>query len=176
MVTGYDHLLFLVGVIFFLFRLKDVAIYVSLFTLGHSITLLAGVLGGIHASSYFIVAIIGFSVIYKALDNLGAFKRFLGFQPNMKTAVAIFGLFHGFGLATKLQELSLSPEGLITNIISFNVGVEVGQVLALSAMLLVFTYWRSRPGFFRDAVPTNAALMCGGFLLMSYQIVGYLVA
>src|SRR5262245_55844705 len=104
MVTGYDHLLFLVGVIFFLYRLRDVVQYVSLFTIGHSLTLLGGVLGGIHANSYLVDAIIGFSVVYKAFDNMDGFKRFLGFQPNTRLAVLIFGLFHGFGLATKLQE------------------------------------------------------------------------
>src|SRR5580692_6186798 len=105
MVTGYDHLAFLVGVVFFVYKLKDIVLYVSLFTVGHSITLLAGVLGGIHANSYVIDAIIGLSVVYKAFDNMGGFKRVLGFEPNTKLAVLIFGLFHGFGLATKLQEL-----------------------------------------------------------------------
>src|SRR6185436_7529565 len=99
MVTGYDHLLFLVGVIFFLYRLKDIIQYVSLFTIGHSLTLLVGVLGGVHANAYIIDAIIGLSVVYKAFDNLGGFQRILGFQPNTRVAVLIFGLFHGFGLA-----------------------------------------------------------------------------
>src|SRR5688572_14561415 len=126
MVTGYDHLLFLVGVIFFLYRLKDVIAYVSLFTLGHSLTLLVGVLGNIHANAYIVDAIIGLSVVYKGFENIGGFKTYLGWQPNTKVAVAIFGLFHGFGLATKLQELTLTQEGLVTNIISFNVGVEIG--------------------------------------------------
>src|SRR5438045_5941171 len=114
MFTGYDHLGFLVGVIFFLYRLKDVVQYVSLFTLGHSITLLAGVLGNIHANSYVVDAIIGFSVAYKAFDNMDGFKRFLGFEPNTKIAVLVFGLFHGFGLATKLQDLDLAKNGLVT--------------------------------------------------------------
>src|SRR5262245_60595505 len=137
MVTGYDHLLFLVGVIFFLYRLRDVVQYVSLFTVGHSITLLAGVLGGIHANSYIVDAIIGFSVVYKAFDNMDGFKRFFGFQPNTRLAVLIFGLFHGFGLATKLQEFALAKDGLVTNIVSFNVGVEIGQVVALTGVLIV---------------------------------------
>ena len=128
MVTGYDHIAFLVGVIFFLYRLKDIVQYVSLFTLGHSITLLGGVLGGVHANPYMIDAIIGFSVVYKAFDNMDGFRRFLGFEPNTKVAVLIFGLFHGFGLATKLQELDLSKNGLVTNIVSFNVGVEIGHL------------------------------------------------
>ena len=173
MVTGYDHLAFLVGVIFFLYRLKDVVQYVSLFTLGHSITLLAGVLGGIHANSYIVDAIIGFSVVYKAFDNMDGFKRFLGFEPNTKLAVLIFGLFHGFGLATKLQELDLSKNGLVTNILSFNVGVEIGQVLALTAVLIALGYWRTRSGFLRHAFATNAALMAVGFALTGYQIAGY---
>src|SRR6186713_3404720 len=113
MVTGYDHLLFLVGVIFFLYRLKDVLLYVSLFTIGHSVTLLAGVLAGIQANPYLIDAIIGFSVVYKAFDNMDGFTRFLGYQPNMRIAVLTFGLFHGFGLATKLQDFSLPQRGLV---------------------------------------------------------------
>ncbi len=173
MVTGYDHLAFLVGVIFFLYRLKDVVQYVSLFTLGHSITLLAGVLGNIHANSYIVDAIIGFSVVYKAFDNMDGFKRFLGFEPNTKLAVLAFGLFHGFGLATKLQQLDLSKNGLVTNIVSFNVGVEIGQVLALTAVLIVLSYWRTRPGFLHHAFATNTVLMTVGFVLTGYQIAGY---
>src|SRR5438876_5736110 len=176
MVTGYDHLLFLVGVIFFLYRLKDVVQYVSLFTIGHSITLLVGVLGGVHANSYIVDAIIGFSVVYKAFDNMDGFKRFLGFQPNTRLAVLIFGLFHGFGLATKLQEFTLAKTGLVTNIVSFNVGVEIGQVLALTAVLIVLSYWRTRPGFLQHAFLTNTALMMGGFILVGYQLTGYFVA
>jgi hypothetical protein len=173
MVTGYDHLAFLVGVIFFLYRLKDVVQYVSLFTLGHSITLLSGVLGGIHANPYLIDAIIGLSVVYKAFDNMDGFQRFLGFEPNTKLAVLIFGLFHGFGLATKLQELDLSKVGLVTNIVSFNVGVEIGQGLALTAVLIALSFWRTRGGFLRHAFATNTALMSVGFILMGYQIAGY---
>jgi hypothetical protein len=173
MVTGYDHLAFLFGVIFFLYRLKDVVTYVSLFTLGHSITLLAGVLGGIHANSYVVDAIIGFSVVYKAFDNMGGFKSFLGFEPNTKLAVLIFGLFHGFGLATKLQELDLAKNGLVTNILSFNVGVEIGQGLALTAVLIALSLWRTQSGFLRHAFATNATLMTAGFMLTGYQIAGY---
>ncbi|HEV3330771.1 MAG TPA: HupE/UreJ family protein [Bryobacteraceae bacterium] len=175
MVTGYDHLAFLVGVIFFLYKLKDIVLYVSLFTLGHSITLLAGVLGGIHANPYIVDAIIGLSVVYKAFDNMDGFQRIFGFQPNTKLAVLIFGLFHGFGLATKLQELDLARNGLITNIISFNVGVEIGQVLALTAVLIALSIWRTRSGFLRYAFVTNTALMVVGFVLVGYQLTGYWV-
>lgn len=174
MVTGYDHLAFLVGVIFFLYRLKDIVLYVSLFTLGHSLTLLAGVLGGIHANSYIIDAIIGFSVVYKAFDNMGGFQRLFHFQPNTKLAVLIFGLFHGFGLATKLQELDIPRDGLVANIISFNVGVEIGQVLALTAVLIALSIWRTRPGYLRHAFVTNTVLMTAGFLLVGYQLAGYI--
>ena len=176
MVTGYDHLLFLVGVIFFLYRLKDVLLYVSLFTLGHSVTLLAGVLGGIHANPYIIDAVIGFSVVYKAFENMDGFKRFFNHQPNTRFAVLVFGFFHGFGLATKLQEFALSPNGLVANIISFNVGVEIGQGLALTGILIGLSYWRTRAGFLRHAFATNAAVMAGGFLLMGYQLSGYFLA
>src|SRR5436309_14738400 len=176
MVTGYDHLLFLVGVIFFLYRLKYAVQYVSLFTIGHSLTLLGGVLGGIHANSYIIDAIIGFSVVYKAFDNMDGFKRFLGFQPNTRVAVLIFGLFHGFGLATKLQEFTLAQTGLVTNIVSFNVGVEIAQGLALTAVLIALSSWRMRPGFLQHAFVTNTALMAGGFILIGYQLAGYFIS
>jgi hypothetical protein len=176
MVTGYDHLLFLVGVIFFLYRLKDVLLYVSLFTLGHSTTLLLGVLGGIHANPFLIDAVIGFSVVYKAFENMDGFKRFLGHQPSTRVAVLIFGFFHGFGLATKLQEFALSPNGLVTNIVSFNVGVEIGQLLALTGILIGLTYWRTRSGFLHHAFATNALVMGCGFLLVGYQLSGYFLA
>ena len=173
MVTGYDHLLFLVGVIFFLYRLGDVVQYVSLFTIGHSITLLVGVLGGVRANPFLIDAIIGFSVVYKAFENMDGFRRYLGFQPNTRLAVLLFGLFHGFGLATKLQEFELSSNGLVTNIVSFNVGVEIGQGLALTAILIGLTYWRTRSGFLRHAFTTNGLVMACGFLLVGYQLSGY---
>ena len=176
MVTGYDHLLFLVGVIFFLYKLKDVVQYVSLFTLGHSVTLLAGVLGGIHANPFLIDAVIGFSVVYKAFENMDGFRRFFGFQPNTKLAVLVFGLFHGFGLATKLQEFALSQNGLVANIVSFNVGVEIGQGLALTGILIALTYWRMRPGFLEHAFATNAVVMSCGFLLVGYQLSGYFLS
>jgi hypothetical protein len=172
MVTGYDHLLFLVGVVFFLYRTKDILLYVSLFTVGHSLTLLGGALGNVRASAFLVDAVIGLSIVYKAFENMGGFKA-LGFQPNTRVAVFAFGLVHGFGLATKLQEYSLSRNGLVTNIVSFNGGVEIGQFLALTAVLLALGYWRTRPGYLRDAYLTNAALMTAGFVLAGYQLTGY---
>ncbi|WP_311059523.1 HupE/UreJ family protein [Pseudomonas aeruginosa] len=175
MMTGYDHLLFLFGVIFFLYRLKDVGLYVTLFAVGHSVTLLFGVLTEISISSYIIDAIIGFSVVYKAMDNLGAFKRWFGYQPNTKAATLVFGLLHGFGLATKIQEYEISADGLIPNLIAFNVGVEIGQLLALSAILIVMGFWRRTGGFWRHAYTANVAMMSAGFLLMGYQLTGLFV-
>jgi hypothetical protein len=174
MVTGYDHLLFLVGVIFFLYRLKDILLYVSLFTVGHSVTLLAGALGGIHANAHLVDAIIGVSVVYKAFENMGGFTA-IGFQPDTRAAVFAFGLVHGFGLATKLQEYSLSRNGLVTNIVSFNGGVEIGQFLALTAVLIALGLWRTRAGYLRHAYMANAVLMTAGFVLVGYQMTGYFV-
>lgn len=172
MVTGYDHLLFLAGVIFFLYRLKDVALYVTLFAIGHSTTLLAGVLGGIHANAYIVDAIIGLSVAYKAFENLGGFRR-LGWQFDMRAAVLAFGFAHGFGLATKLQELSLSPDGLAANLVSFNVGVELGQFAALGLILLAFNFWRRTRSFLSGAWTANVLIMAAGFVLIGYQLAGY---
>ncbi len=176
MVTGYDHLLFLFGVIFFLYRLKDIGLYVTLFAIGHSTTMLFGVLTGISANAFIIDAIIGLSVVYKALDNLGAYRRWFGVQPNTKVATLVFGLFHGFGLATKIHEFELSPDGLLTNLIAFNIGVEIGQLLALSAILILMGYWRKSDSFARHAFAVNVLLMGAGFLLVGYQITGLIVA
>jgi hypothetical protein len=175
MVTGYDHLLFLVGVVFFLYRLRDILLYVSLFTIGHSVTLLVGAIGGVRADPHIVDAIIGLSIVYKAFENLGGFTRFLGRQPDTRVAVLVFGLFHGFGLATKLQDFALSKNGLVVNIVSFNVGVEIGQVLALTAVLIALSYWRIRSGYLRHAAATNAALMTAGFVFMGYQLTGYVI-
>ena len=176
MVTGYDHLLFLFGVIFFFYRLKDVGIYVTLFAIGHSTTLLFGVLTGITANAYLIDAIIGLSVVYKALDNLGAFQRWFGFQPSTKAATLIFGFFHGFGLATKIIEFEIAEDGLIPNLLAFNVGVEIGQLLALGAILIVMGFWRRTESFMRHAFAANTLLMTAGFMLVGYQLVGFAVA
>lgn len=173
MFTGYDHILFLLGVIFFLCRLKDIGIYVSLFALGHSTTMLLGVYFGTNISGYLVDAIIGLSVVYKALDNIGAFQRWFGVQPNTKVATLGFGLFHGFGLATKIQEYEISKDGLLPNLISFNVGVEIGQVLALAAILIVMGYWRRTDSFLRHAYTVNVAIMTAGFMLIGYQLTGY---
>ena len=173
MFTGYDHLLFLLGVIFFLYRMRDIAIYVTLFSIGHSITLLAGVLMEINVSAYLVDAIIGLSVVYKAFDNLNGFKTLFGVQPNNKIAVAGFGLIHGFGLATKLQALNLNENGLVTNMIGFNIGVELGQIFALSIILALMVLWRRTASFYRLAAATNVLIMIAGFILMEYQLAGY---
>jgi len=176
MVTGYDHLLFLVGVIFFLYKLSHIGIYVSLFALGHSSTLLLGVYFDIPANAYVIDAIIGFSVVYKALDNMGAYQRWFGFQPNTKIATLIFGLFHGFGLATKIQDFEISSDGLLANLIAFNVGVEIGQLLALSGILIVMGFWRRHKLFYQQAYNANTVLMTAGFMLIGFQLTGYFFA
>lgn len=176
MITGYDHLLFLAGVIFFLYRLNHIAIYVTLFAIGHSTTMILGVYYNISISSYLIDAIIGLSVVYKALDNMGAYQRWFGVQPNTKAATFIFGLFHGFGLATKVQEYEIAPDGLLTNLIAFNVGVEIGQLLALAGILILMTYWRRSGSFWRHAYSVNVAMMTAGFVLTGMHLTGYFVA
>ena len=170
MVTGYDHLLFLAGVVFYLYRLRDVMIYVTLFSLGHSLTLLVGVLGQLHMSAHLVDGVIGLSVVWKALDNLGAFRTLPYYNP--RHAVFAFGLVHGFGLATKLQDFDLSPDGIVGNIVAFNIGVELGQILALAIILLVITFWRRLPAFAAQAVGANVVLMALGFALAFYQFAG----
>jgi len=173
MVTGYDHILFLLGVVFFLYRLNHVALYVSLFALGHSTTMLLGVYFNVGINSYLIDAIIGLSVVYKALDNLGAYQRWFGFQPNTKVATLVFGFFHGFGLSTKIIEYEISSDGLVPNLLAFNVGVEIGQIVALTAILIAMGFWRRTAGFWRHAYAANVVIMTAGFVLIGYQLTGF---
>ncbi len=205
MVTGYDHLLFLAGVVFFLRRPRDVATYVTLFALGHSLTLLVGVLAGIEANPHLIDAVIGLSVAYKAFENLGGFKvweqttpcrkppdrqalaatadlqanaipQSRDLAPNPALAVFVFGLFHGFGLATKLQETQIAPEGLLGNIIAFNIGVELGQLTALGLLLTLLSLWRTSAGFTQQAALANWAILVAGFTFMLHQLASYWLA
>lgn len=175
MVTGYDHLLFLFGVVFFLYRARDIGLYVTLFAIGHSTTLLLGVLNGWHINPYLVDAVIGLSIVYRALDNLGAFPVLFGAQPDKRAAVLLFGFVHGLGLATKLQDFKLSGDGLVPNMIAFNVGVEVGQLLALGMILVVMRYWRATAGFVRHAHTSNVALMTAGFVLAGLQLTGFIL-
>lgn len=173
MVTGYDHILFLVGVVFFLRRLKDVVLYVSMFTIGHSATLIGGVLMGVGANAYIIDAIIGLSVVYKGVENIGGFRK-LGLNIDTRLAVLVFGLFHGLGLATKMIDLGVSPDGLLANLIAFNVGVEIGQIIVLIIVVTLLNAWRGHPSFGKSAFAANMALIVAGFALTAYQIAGYL--
>jgi HupE / UreJ protein len=175
MVTGYDHLLFLLGVIFFLYRLKDVALYVTLFAIGHSTTLLLGVLLNVSVNPYLIDAVIGLSVVYKALDNLGAFKTWFGVAPDARAATLLFGFIHGFGLATKILDFNMSKDGLVPNLVAFNVGVEVGQVLALSAILIAMNHWRRTVSFRPLAHSANVAIMTAGYVLVGFQMAGFFI-
>ena len=135
-----------------------------------------GVLGGVYANPYLIDAIIGLSVVYKAFDNIDGFQQVCGFRPDTRAAVLFFGFFHGFGLSTKLQQFAISTDGLVINMLSFNIGVEIGQILALSLILIFFNLWRVNGNFLRHAYTANVLLMTAGFILMGYQITGYIVS
>ena len=174
MFTGYDHLLFLLGVIFFLYRPRDILLYVTLFTIGHSLTLMLGVWANWQVNEHLVDAIIGLSVVYKAFENMGGFQNVLGINPNPRIAVLVFGLCHGLGLATKLQASINSGDGLMINLVSFNVGVELGQLLALCLMLLALLQWRRQSRFQAQAFVLNILVMCAGFVLAGNQFVGYL--
>lgn len=174
MLTGYDHLLFLFGVIFFLTQFNDILKFITAFTIGHSITLVFATLYGIQANYYLIDAVIALTVCYKAFDNLDGFKKYLQMSsPNLLTMVFVFGLIHGFGLSTRLQQLPLGDNGLVLKILSFNVGVEVGQLIALSIMLLVLAAWRKRESFAQFSKASNVVLMFAGGLLLLMQLHGY---
>jgi hypothetical protein len=176
MVTGYDHVLFLLGVIFYLRKISEVAIFVSLFALGHTLTLISGVLLGLDVNAFIVDAIIGLSVAYKGFDNLGGFQRLFGDAPNERLAVFVFGLFHGLGLGSKLQDLGLQAKGLVGNLVAFNVGVELGQFAALLVLVLLLRWltWGRESSLVRIAV--NGGLIVAGFTLMAYQLAQFWVS
>ena len=177
MLSGYDHLLFLFGIVFFLTTTKDVVKFVTIFTLGHSITLIFATFMSINANYYLVDAVIAISVIYKAFDNNKGFQNYLGVKsPNLLVMVLLFGLIHGFGLSTRLQQLPLGEQNLdmLLKIISFNIGVEVGQIVALIVMLIILTQWRKTASFLRLSKVANHALMFAGFMLLLMQLHGYL--
>jgi len=178
MFTGYDHLLFLLGVIFFLYRTRDVLVYVTLFTLGHSLTLFLGVWLAWRIDEHLIDTIIGLSIVYKAFENMGGFRTVAGsvHHTNQRAALAVFvfGLFHGLGLATRLQNYISHEQGLFINLLSFNLGVELGQLAALGLMLLLLIRWRTSGHFRQHAFTANTVLMCAGFVLAGNQFAGYI--
>lgn len=176
MVTGYDHLLYLFGVLFFLNRLKDVALFVSLFALGHSITLLWGVLSQTYINAYLIDSIIGLSIVYKAIENLGGIRKIFCYQLSPRVAVFCFGLIHGLGLASKLQDLVTSKNGLVANIISFNAGVEIGQIFALSLAYLFIGWLKNLDNYPNYARRSNLTMIFLGFLIAINQISLYFLS
>lgn len=174
MLTGYDHLLFIFGVIFFLTGFRDIVKYITAFTLGHSITLIFATVYGISANYFLVDAVIALSVCYKGFDNLDGFNRYLGRpSPNLVLVIFGFGLIHGFGLSTRLQQLPLGDSGLIGRILSFNVGVEIGQIIALAIMLLVISSWRRTQSFAQFSTVSNGGLIAAGVFLFFMQMHGF---
>jgi HupE / UreJ protein len=176
MLTGYDHLLFLFGVVFFLTTFRDVAKFVTVFTVGHCITLIFATYLEITWNYYLVDAAIALSVIYKGFDNNGGFQKHFGMaSPSLLRAVFGFGLLHGFGLSTRLQQLPLGddPVAMLWRILSFNLGVELGQITALTVMVALLAAWRARPSFARFSYAANLALIWAGVYLLFTQLHGY---
>lgn len=176
MLTGYDHLLFLFGVVFFLKNSKEVVKFVSVFTVGHCITLIFATFFKITINYFLIDAVIALSVMYKGFDNMGGFQSQFGMKsPNLLGAVFVFGLIHGFGLSTRLQQLPLGNDGLsmLGRILSFNVGVEFGQMAALIVMVSLLSAWRKRSTFEVFSRVSNYALVLTGLLLLIMQLHGH---
>ncbi|MEM6395392.1 MAG: HupE/UreJ family protein [Bacteroidota bacterium] len=175
MVTGYDHLLFLAGVIFYLSNFKDIVRFITVFTLGHSITLTGATYLGITADEHLIDAVIALSVLYKGFENLGGFEKIFKVKsPNLLLMVFIFGLIHGFGLSTRLQSFDMGSGQFLAKILSFNVGVELGQVLALIPIVFIITRWQKLKSYDAFYKAVNTYLIIAGIFLFFYQMNGYL--
>lgn len=174
MVTGYDHLLFLAGVIFYLSGFKDIVRFITVFTIGHSITLIGATYLGIQANEHLIDGVIALSVLYKGFENLGGFEKYLKIKsPNLLLMVFIFGLIHGFGLSTRLQSFDVGTSQFLAKIVSFNIGVELGQILALIPIVFVITQWKSKKSYQAFYKAANFYLIIAGIGLFIYQMYGY---
>lgn len=176
MLTGYDHLLFLTGVIFYLKNFKDIVRFITAFTIGHSITLIGATYLGIKADEHLIDAVIALSVLYKGFENLGGFKQFFNTSsPNLLMMVSIFGLIHGFGLSTRLQSFEMGEGQFLMKIISFNIGVELGQILALIPIVFIISKWKSFENSYQVFYKSvNWFLVIAGIALFIFQMYGYL--
>ena len=174
MLSGYDHLLFVFGIVFFLTSFKEIVKYITAFTVGHSVTLIYATFNGVQINYFLIDAVIGLSVCYIAFANLDGFKRLLGIKaPSLLVMITGLGLIHGLGLSTRLQQLPLNQDELLLNIISFNIGIEAGQVFALAIMLLFLSSWRKVHSFKPFSVFSNYALIVAGGFLFLMQMHGY---
>ncbi|MEL6356261.1 MAG: HupE/UreJ family protein [Bacteroidota bacterium] len=174
MVTGYDHLLFLAGVIFYLNGFKDIVRFITAFTIGHSITLISATYLGIKANEHLIDAVIALSVLYKGFENLGGFKKIFKVEsPNLLLMVFIFGLIHGFGLSTRLQSFDMGNDLFLAKIVSFNIGVELGQIAALIPIVFIITRWKSLKSYGAFYKAANTYLIIAGIGLFIYQMYGY---
>ncbi|MEM6318044.1 MAG: HupE/UreJ family protein [Bacteroidota bacterium] len=173
MLTGYDHLLFLAGVIFYLNGFKDILKFITVFTIGHCITLISATYAGITANEHLVDAVIALSVLYKGFENLGGFEKLGIKSPNLLLMVGIFGLIHGFGLSTRLQSFDMGQEQFLAKILCFNLGVEVGQVLALLPIVFIITLSRKHKQFPAFYQSVNWYLVLAGIGLFAYQLYGY---
>ncbi len=174
MVTGYDHLLFLTGVIFYLSGFKDIIKFITVFTIGHSITLISATYLGIKADEHLIDAVIALSVLYKGFENLGGFEKVFKFRsPTLLLMVFLFGLIHGFGLSTRLQSFDMGTSQFLAKIVCFNIGVELGQILALIPIVFIITRWQTRKSYKAFYRATNTYLIIAGIALFIYQMIGY---
>ena len=174
MVTGYDHLLFLAGVIFYLSGFKDIVKFITAFTIGHSITLISATYLGIQANEHLIDAVIALSVLYKGFENLDGFKKYFNTDsPNLLGMVIIFGLIHGFGLSTRLQSFDMGTEDFLAKIVCFNVGVELGQIAALIPIVFIITRWQKLKSYQAFYKSVNTYLIIAGVGLFVYQMYGY---
>jgi hypothetical protein len=174
MVTGYDHLLFLAGVIFYLSGFRDIIRFITVFTIGHSITLTGATYLGIQANEHLVDAVIALSVLYKGFENLGGFEKILKMRaPNLLLMVFFFGLIHGFGLSTRLQSFDMGTTQFLAKILSFNVGVELGQVAALIPIVFLITRWQNKNSYQAFYKAANTYLVIAGVGLFIYQLYGY---
>jgi hypothetical protein len=175
MLSGYDHLAFIFGMVFFLTRFNDIVKYITVFTLGHSITLIIATLNAYQVNYFLIDAVIALSVSYIGFYNLDGLKKYFDVKKtNILSMIFGLGLIHGLGLSTRLQELPLSQDNLLLNIISFNIGIEFGQILALAIMLFFMTFFRKLNSFKKYSKFFNIFLIIFGAYLFVIQMYDYI--
>ena len=173
---GFDHLMFVLALLLLVRDAKRLIGAITAFTIAHSLTLAGTTFGWIRLASAPVEAAIALSIMFVAVEIM----RVRAGQPSLTATIPwlasfAFGLLHGFGLSTRLQQLPLGddPVAMLWRILSFNVGVELGQLAALVVMVALLATWRQRPSFKRFSFAANLALVYAGFYLLFVQLHGF---
>lgn len=155
---GFDHILYIISIYFLNSRLKSVIIQCSVFTLAHSLSLGLTAAGYILPPSAIIEPLIALSILFTAIENI--------VHDNINTyrlgIIFLFGLIHGMGFANALREIGLPKNNFMTALLSFNFGVELGQLTIIVCAYYLIAKWFSKRSWYKERIvyPLSSLIAC----------------